>query len=72
MNDRSIEMINNINFDSKKSFIKKRFRIEILNKSLNKRKINVNEFNDENDENDEFQNVIDEISKFVMIQIFDT
>ena len=68
MNDRSIEMIDNINFDSKKSLIKKkRFRIEISNKSLNKRKINVNEFDDKNDKIDEFQNVIDETSKFVTI-----
>ena len=30
---------------------------------------NTNEFNDENDKNDEFQNIIDEISNSIIIQI---
>ena len=34
-----------------------------------KRIFNTNEFDDENDENDEFQNMIDEISNSIIVQI---
>ena len=70
MNDRSIEMINNIKFDSKTSNNrKKRFRIDFTTKAQTKRIFNTNEFDDENDENDESQNIIDEILNSIIVQI---